>query len=117
MWYAAAAGWLALCGLAFLAYKRPSKDKFLEGVKIALAFTFMLSVLFAIIMLGVLLFILLPEAIFGDIGGGIGILTLGWLSMSLLLTDVGDSFLDGLKRSTIMVIVMAPILFILIGKV
>lgn len=115
MWYAAAAGWLALCGLAFLAYKRPNLDKVIETTKIALAFFLAAVIMISICGIALFLFVGLPSWIFGPTGGLFGMVIGFWLFMTAVLADDGDSWVHGLKLSTAVMIVAVPAL-ILIGK-
>ena len=115
MWYAAAAGWVVLCGLAFAIYKRPNLDKVIETAKIALAFFLVAVIMISIGGIALFLFVGLPSWIFGPTGGAVGLVIGFWLFMTAVLTDDGDSWVDGLKYSTGFMVVMVPLL-ILLGK-
>lgn len=115
MWYAAAAGWLALCGLAFIVHRRIKWKDAATAVVAALILSLAFAIIIGLMLLAGFLFLAVPQMIFGPVGGLVGAGIGFWLIFSVVLTDAGDSWLDGLKLSTAVMVVMVPLL-ILLGK-
>lgn len=115
MWYAAAAGWLLLCGLALVLFNKVSLEYLFAGTIFVVIVTAVTGLALGLFVLILFLFVKVPELIFGETGAFVGLGTFFWIFLGLVLSE-DDRLIVGFKYSTVIMIVVVPAL-ILIGKV
>lgn len=112
MWYyAAAAGWLALCGMAYAVYKKASWKDVTFAVAMVLFAALCTAVVMGLVIGSAFLFVYIPQMLFGDVGGGVGGAI--WLCLILFVLLSEDPFRERVKAATVFVAVVVPLIILL----